>query len=249
MQSALRLARRSAAPHSSLASASVSVSRANAFRCMTTANPALDSSASSSQAGTSYRKASNIVPLSNVEAQWEKMSREDQISVYRELEEIMKKDWKEMTLDEKKAATSTCFSSMSVVTCMRMAAQMPHFSFGSINAGLVLEIVLTYYVSFGPHGPRAPVSKPGDNFKIFLSTMALVGVSGILFYAIRAFSPEPPRTISKEWQEASNERALEQKMNPITGALYSARFLWLCPRAHSPNHNSNHNHRHDRKQK
>ncbi|THU96937.1 cytochrome c oxidase subunit IV [Dendrothele bispora CBS 962.96] len=121
---------------------------------------------------------SSVIPLSNVEAQWEKMETGDKIAVYKELEEVMKKDWKELTLDEKKAA---------------------------------------YYVSFGPHGPRAPVSKPGDNFKIFLATSALVGVTGVLFMAIRSISPEPPRTLNKEWQEASNERALEQKMNPITG--------------------------------
>ena len=32
-----------------------------------------------------------------------------------------------------------------------------------------------------------------------------------------ASAPAPPRTITKEWEEASNERALEQKTNPIHG--------------------------------
>ena len=27
----------------------------------------------------------------------------------------------------------------------------------------------------------------------------------------------PPKTINKEWEEASNQRALEQKMDPISG--------------------------------
>ncbi|KAK7455299.1 Cytochrome c oxidase subunit 5B, mitochondrial [Stygiomarasmius scandens] len=181
MQTTLRLARRSATCSPSSLSLSASVSRANALRCMTTtASPAFDASASSSNAaaGSTSRKSSSVIPLSNVEAQWEKMGKEDKLAVYRELEEAMKRDWKELTIDEKKAA---------------------------------------YYVSFGPHGPRAPVSKPGDNFKIFLGTMALVGVTGVLFMAIRARSPEPPHTMTKEWQEASNERALEQKLNPITG--------------------------------
>jgi hypothetical protein len=30
--------------------------------------------------------------------------------------------------------------------------------------------------------------------------------------------------MSKEWQEASNERALEKKLNPITGS----NFLWVA---------------------
>lgn len=34
----------------------------------------------------------------------------------------------------------------------------------------------------------------------------------------------PPKTMSKEWQEASNERAKEQKMNPISGKLYLMYF-------------------------
>ncbi|GAW00078.1 cytochrome c oxidase subunit v [Lentinula edodes] len=138
-----------------LARHSASVRSANSIRCLaTTANPA------------------------HVATQWEKMNAEDKSTVHEQLEEIMKKDWKQLSLDEKKAA---------------------------------------YYVAFGPHGPRAPVSKPGDGWKIFAGTAALVGVTGIIYYAIRIFSPAPPRTINKEWQEASNERALEQKMNPITG--------------------------------
>ncbi|KAE9407122.1 cytochrome c oxidase subunit IV [Gymnopus androsaceus JB14] len=124
-----------------------------------------------------------MIPISNIEAQWEKMSVEDRSTVYGQLEEVMKKDWKELSLDEKKAG----------------------------------KFQFAYYVAFGPHGPRAPVSKPGDGIKIFASTAALVGVAGIIFYAIRAMSPPPPRSINKEWEEASNQRALEQKMNPITG--------------------------------
>ncbi|EDR06441.1 uncharacterized protein LACBIDRAFT_163585, partial [Laccaria bicolor S238N-H82] len=116
--------------------------------------------------------------LSNVEAQWAKLSSEEKVAVHEQLEVLQKKDWKELSLDEKKAA---------------------------------------YYVAFGPHGPRTPTSQPGDNLKIFLSTFALVGVAGVLFYAIRQYAAPPPKTLTKEWQEASNERALEMKLNPITG--------------------------------
>ncbi|KAJ3737333.1 cytochrome c oxidase subunit IV-domain-containing protein [Lentinula guzmanii] len=167
MQAALRLARYSAPLRS-----------ATSVRCLaTTANPSHVASASSASSSSSSSKAS-IIPLSNVEAQWEKMSSEEKSTAHEQLEEIMKKDWKQLSLDEKKAA---------------------------------------YYVAFGPHGPRAPVSKPGDGLKIFAGTAALIGVTGIIYYVIRVFSPAPPRTINKEWQEASNQRALEQKMNPITG--------------------------------
>lgn len=45
----------------------------------------------------------NIIPLSNVEAQWDKLTQEDKLVVHEQLEEVMKKDWKELSLDEKKA--------------------------------------------------------------------------------------------------------------------------------------------------
>ena len=31
--------------------------------------------------------------------------------------------------------------------------------------------------------------------------------------------------MSKEWQEATNERAIEQKLNPITGAFFGILIL------------------------
>lgn len=43
------------------------------------------------------------VPISNVEASWTKLSPEEKASVHQQLEEIQKKDWRELTIDEKKA--------------------------------------------------------------------------------------------------------------------------------------------------
>ena len=105
--------------------------------------------------------------------------------------------------------------------------------------------MIAYYVAFGPHGPRAPTSAPGDGVKIFLATSALVGVAGVLYLVIQQFgmslslfylhilfaypnlfflllcvvfiAAPPPKTLTKEWQEASNERAKEMNLNPITG--------------------------------
>ncbi|KAK1230026.1 Cytochrome c oxidase subunit 5B, mitochondrial [Marasmius sp. AFHP31] len=145
----------------------------------TTANPSHVASAShASPAPTRVNKQSSIIPLGNVEAQWENMSVEDKTTVHEQLEEIMKKDWKEMSVDEKKAA---------------------------------------YYVSFGPHGPRAPTSKPGDNYKIFATVAGLIGLTGVLTAVLRSFGQETPKSMSKEWQEATNEKALEARMNPISG--------------------------------
>jgi hypothetical protein len=81
-------------------------------RCLaTTASPtATNGSTTTTTNGdgvhvTSYTStaSSSAIPLSNVEAQWEKMSNEEQLSVHQQLEELQKKDWKELSLDEKKA--------------------------------------------------------------------------------------------------------------------------------------------------
>jgi cytochrome c oxidase subunit 4 len=45
----------------------------------------------------------SIIPLSNVEAQWAKLTSEEKMTVHEQLEEIQKKDWKELSIDEKKA--------------------------------------------------------------------------------------------------------------------------------------------------
>ncbi|KAG5335596.1 hypothetical protein C0989_000917 [Termitomyces sp. Mn162] len=172
MQAALRLARQRAPLRA-------------VRRLATTASP-------SSVASSAPLTASRItpIPLANVEAQWAKLSSEEKLSVQEQLEEVQKKDWKSLTLDEKKAGAS------------RDHLAHPRFS---------------YYVAFGPHGPRTPISQPGDTAKIFFWTLALVAIGGSLFATARYFAPPPPKTISKEWEEATNARALEMKLNPITG--------------------------------
>ncbi|KAI9065486.1 cytochrome c oxidase subunit IV [Trametes sanguinea] len=142
-----------------------------AFAAAATSSPSAAAHASSSS-------AEPVVPLSNVEAMWERLSADEQAVIHQQLEEIQKRDWKTLSIDEKKAA---------------------------------------YYVAFGPHGPRAPIDPPGATPKIILGVAGLIVAAGALFYSIRAAAPAPPRTISKEWEEAENERALELKINPISG--------------------------------
>ncbi|KAL2149514.1 hypothetical protein VTH82DRAFT_8165 [Thermothelomyces myriococcoides] len=73
-----------------------------------------------------------------------------------------------------------------------------------------------YFVAFGPHGPRA-LDPPGENKKVAIYTVAGVGFSLLLFAIVRAFANPPPRTMTKEWQEATNEYLKSQKADPLTG--------------------------------
>ena len=63
--------------------------------------------ASSGVQSSSSTASSSVIPLSNVEAQWEKMTSEEQLTVHQQLEAIQKRDWKTLSIDEKKAGTST----------------------------------------------------------------------------------------------------------------------------------------------
>ena len=49
--------------------------------------------------------ARKVTPISlvNVEAQWTKLAEEEQAAVHEQLEKVQAKDWKELSLDEKKA--------------------------------------------------------------------------------------------------------------------------------------------------
>jgi cytochrome c oxidase subunit 4 len=50
--------------------------------------------------------AASAIPLSNVEAQWATLSPAEQTTVHQQLEELQRKDWKTLSLAEKKAGTS-----------------------------------------------------------------------------------------------------------------------------------------------
>ncbi|KZF20601.1 putative cytochrome c oxidase polypeptide 5, mitochondrial [Xylona heveae TC161] len=74
-----------------------------------------------------------------------------------------------------------------------------------------------YWIAFGPHGPRAQ-TPPGEGKKVFLYTMAGIGATFALWFGVRAFAKgETPRTMTKEYQEASNEFLKSQKSEPISG--------------------------------
>ena len=74
--------------------------RRTAVRCLTTtANPAHVESSSSPAASSKQ----STIPLSNIAAQWDTLSSEEKHSVFVDLEAAQKKDWKTLSLDEKRA--------------------------------------------------------------------------------------------------------------------------------------------------
>lgn len=72
------------------------------------------------------------------------------------------------------------------------------------NSQLTLISLAAYWIAFGPHGPRAQA--PADEGrKVALYVAIGVGVSLAVFSTMRMFAKPPPPTMTKEYQEASNE--------------------------------------------
>ncbi|OCL12629.1 COX4-domain-containing protein [Glonium stellatum] len=85
------------------------------------------------------------------------------------------------------------------------------------NEMTLQEKKAAYWIAFGPHGPRA-LPPPGETKKVALYTVIGILVSAVVFGLTRlGASAKHPRTMTKEWQEASEEYLKEQGTEPITG--------------------------------
>lgn len=76
-----------------------------ARRCLATATANHAEVASSSSSSASSVTSSRVapVPLSNVEALWTKLNGDEKLAVHEQLEALQLKDWKTLSMDEKKA--------------------------------------------------------------------------------------------------------------------------------------------------
>ncbi|KAJ4153263.1 hypothetical protein LMH87_009758 [Akanthomyces muscarius] len=87
---------------------------------------------------------------------------------------------------------------------------------GSWSELTLQEKKAAYWIAFGPHGPRA-TDPPGTNARIAWGVALGVGASIAIFAAIRMVAKPAPYTMTKEYQEESNEFLLKQNANPVTG--------------------------------
>ena len=67
-----------------------------------------------------------------------------------------------------------------------------------------MDWIVAWWIAFGPHGPRAE-APPGEWTRVFLYSGIGLAVSTVVFLVIHSFARPPPRTMTKEWQEATNE--------------------------------------------
>ncbi|KAL6453219.1 COX5A Cytochrome c oxidase subunit 5A [Candida maltosa Xu316] len=74
-----------------------------------------------------------------------------------------------------------------------------------------------YYISFGEWGPRSPLYQPGDKAQIWTIVGGAVALSIVLFAALQYFGPKPPASMSRDWQDKSDEYLKSKNANPFTG--------------------------------
>ncbi|KAI9655208.1 MAG: Cytochrome c oxidase subunit 5A [Alyxoria varia] len=74
----------------------------------------------------------------------------------------------------------------------------------------------SYWIAFGPHGPRA-LPPPDQTYQVVKTVTIWVGAAVGAFFVIHSFARPPPKTMTKEWQEKSNEYLKRQRIEPITG--------------------------------
>lgn len=126
--------------------------------------------------------------------------------MFHHLEGLQKKNWKELTLDEKKACTSSrVVSGHCVHLLMSFLASLHLLSYSSTGTQLCkpsspsrydqLRDLLgsspilrktAYFVSFGPHGPRAPLHPPGSTPRLLIGIAAAIATSLAIFAGIRS---------------------------------------------------------------
>ncbi|KFA61764.1 hypothetical protein S40285_04165 [Stachybotrys chlorohalonatus IBT 40285] len=87
---------------------------------------------------------------------------------------------------------------------------------GNWNELTLQEKKAAYWIAFGPHGPRA-ADPPGSGARIAWGVFIGLGISFSLFAMTRAFANPAPHTMTREWQEKSNEYLKEQNADPLTG--------------------------------
>ncbi|KAI9257889.1 cytochrome c oxidase subunit IV [Sporodiniella umbellata] len=109
------------------------------------------------------------------------------------------------------------WKTLSIAEQNTIAKQLEEAQKGDWKALSIDDKKAAYFIAFGAHGPREPITKPGHGAKVFAGVSGVLAVSGALFYAMRVGGQETPKTINREWEQATNEYLKSQNSNPVTG--------------------------------
>jgi cytochrome c oxidase subunit 4 len=121
------------------------------------------------------------------------MEPQEQAELWMALRDRMKVNWTEMTMQEKKACK--CLGKLQNICSPTLTCET------------------AYWIAFGPHGPRA-IDPPGEGWRVAGLTTVLVGIGCVMMYLIHMQAKPAPKTMSLEWQEASNEYLKVSRLMP-----------------------------------
>lgn len=80
-----------------------------------------------------------------------------------------------------------------------------------------LEKQAAWYISYGTWGPRRPVLAKGSASIIVKGVLIGVAAAFGIFGLFRLVAPPLPKTMSEEWQTATNEQLDEINAEPFSG--------------------------------
>lgn len=192
------------------------------FRPIRAANRQFSRSISAAAATTTTARSNDtVIPLSNVEAQWEKLTPDEQLTVHQQIEELQKRDWKTLSLDEKKAGTYIRF----------FLELFPPL--GTIVTDHK-SVYAAYYIAFGPHGPRADLHPPGTVPKLILAILVGVSAGGALYLTSRALGRF--RENATCFPSNCADRAVSQPASKYHDQGMARSFERACSRVESRSH-------------
>ncbi|KAF7726545.1 Cytochrome c oxidase subunit 5A [Apophysomyces ossiformis] len=111
----------------------------------------------------------------------------------------------------------TRWKTLSTAEQNTIAKHLEELQKGDWKALTAEEKKAAYFLAYGPHGPRTARTTPGHGRRVFLGVCGTMTFSGLLYLTMRMNGEEHPKTLSKEWQEATNEYLKSQNSNPMIG--------------------------------
>ncbi|KAK1926533.1 cytochrome c oxidase subunit V [Papiliotrema laurentii] len=128
---------------------------------------------------TSTRSNATAPLLGNIEASWKDLSAEEQYEIHQQLRELQKKDWKELTVDEKKAAYWVAFGPHGP----RAPIHGPNHGFQvfAITAGVIGASVATFmfFRSTTPPPPHTMTKEYQEQMTEYMRSQKMNPISGV----------------------------------------------------------------------
>ncbi|KAK4684144.1 cytochrome c oxidase subunit 4, partial [Tremellales sp. Uapishka_1] len=139
----------------------------------------LASSSASPVTVTSTRSNASAPLLANIEASWKGLAAEEQYEVYQQLEELQKKDWKELSIDEKKAAYFVAFGPHGPRTPINTPGNSMRVFLGTIAACLTGFGVFSFARSQAAPPPQSMTREHQEASNEYMKEQNLNPITGI----------------------------------------------------------------------